>query len=129
MCDHKRCKYLCAVLLVTFVTPVTKHIQAISVGSGLPRSSGSLFCWFSSTKKLSRCEPDRSCEIDMIVSLQGQWKRSSFSGFGWTINCKNFSSQVILYTDILYCLYLECNVRYIFHANSENVPKLAYLGI
>jgi len=40
-----------------------------------------------------------------------------------------FKVKVILYTDILCCLYLECNVQYILHANSENVPKIAYLGI
>ena len=42
-----------------------------------------------------------------------------------------FSSQVILYiaTEILCCLYLECKVQYIYHANSENVLKIAYLGI
>jgi len=73
-------------------------------------------------------------EENAIITQQGQRKRSSLSDFGWTINCKKkiffcFSSQVILYTDILCCLYLECNVLYIFHANSENVPKIAYLGI
>ena len=40
-----------------------------------------------------------------------------------------FSSQVILYTNILCCLYLQCNVQFIFHANRENVPKISYLGI
>ena len=42
---------------------------------------------------------------------------------------KIFFFQVILYTDIMCCLYFECNVQYIFYAKSENVPKIAYLGI
>jgi len=36
--------------------------------------------------------------------------------------------KVILYADILCCFCLKCNVQYMFHANSENVPKIAYLG-
>ena len=61
---------------------------------------------------------------------QGRQKRSSF---GRTIVKKKFLNfvllvfffQVILYADILCCLFLDCNVQYIFHANSENVAKIA----